>query len=245
MPRAAKLLADAEAAESEMLSQSVTPRGLLRLAVPMSFGVREVAPALPGFLAQYPQVSVDLHLSDETIDLIGGGYDAALRIASLPDSSLVARRLAAVPRLLVCAPCYLDGREAPQHPRDLTGHSCLSYAYLATPEVWHFTHEEGEQVSVTPTGQLKANNADALTPALFAGLGIALQPEFVVGAAVREGRLAVLLPDWQPPPIALHLVMPPGGPRPARVEALASYLSRYFSRSERDRAAPEALGIKE
>lgn len=245
MPKAARLLADAEAAESEMLNQSVTPRGLLRLAVPMSFGVREVAPALPGFLAQYPQVSVDLHLSDETVDLIGGGYDAALRIAALPDSSLVARRLAPIPRLLVCAPCYLEGRTVPEHPRDLMDHSCLSYAYLATPEVWHFTHKGGEQVSVSPAGQLKANNADALTPALFSGLGIALQPEFVVGPAVRDGRLAVLLPDWQTPAIALHLVMPPGGPRPARVEALAAYLGRYFSKGERGKAEAEMLGIKE
>jgi DNA-binding transcriptional LysR family regulator len=222
--RAGRILAEGEAAESEALAQSASPRGLLRLAVPMSFGLKEVAPLLPEFFAKYPEISVDLHLSDAVVDLIGAGFDAALRIAALPDSSLRARRLRDVNRYLLAAPAYLKRHGRPTHPRDLTRHACLCYAYLPTPDVWSFVNDAGEEVQIRPTGPLRANNADALAPALFAGLGLAVQPDFVVGDALADGSLEVVMPDWSPPPIALHLIMPPGGPRPARVEALAAFL---------------------
>lgn len=225
LDRAARILAEGEAAESEAHAQSARPRGLVRLAVPMSFGLREVALLLPEFLADYPDVSVDLHLSDELVDLIGAGFDAALRIAALPDSSLRARRLRDVSRNLVAAPSYLKRHGQPTHPRDLMHHACLCYAYLPTPDVWRFVNKAGEVVQVRPAGPLRANNADALAPALLAGLGLAVQPDFVVGEAIEDGRLEVVMPDWSPPPIALHLVMPPGGPRPARVEVLAAFLA--------------------
>jgi DNA-binding transcriptional LysR family regulator len=229
LDRAARILAEGEAAESEAHSQSASPRGLVRLAVPMSFGLREVAPLLPEFLAEYQDVSVDLHLSDELVDLIGAGFDAALRIAALPDSSLRARRLRDVSRNLVAAPSYLERRGRPSHPRDLMHHACLCYAYLPTPDVWRFVNRAGEVVQVRPAGPLRANNADALAPALLAGLGLAVQPDFVVGEAIKDGRLEVVMQDWSPPPIALHLVMPPGGPRPARVEALATFLIKRLA----------------
>lgn len=225
LDRAQSILAEGEAAESEAHAQSASPRGLVRLAVPMSFGLREVAPLLPEFVAKYPDVSVDLHLSDELVDLIGAGFDAALRIAALPDSSLRARRLRDVSRALVAAPSYLERRGRPSHPRDLMHHACLCYAYLPTPDAWRFVNKAGETVQVRPAGPLRANNADALAPALFAGLGLAVQPDFVVGEAIEDGRLEVVMQDWSPPPIALHLVMPPGGPRPARVEVLAAFLT--------------------
>lgn len=228
---AARILAEGEAAETEARAQSSTPRGLVRLAVPMSFGLREVAPALPDFFAACPDVSVDLHLSDEVIDVIGGGFDAALRIAALPDSSLIARRLAAMPRLLVATPDYLARRDRPKHPRDLAAHACLGYAYLPTREAWRFVNKAGEEVAVRVDGPLRANNADALMPALLAGQGLAIQPEFMIRDALADGRLVALLPDWHLPEIALHLVTPPGGPRPARIEALVEFLVKRFSRT--------------
>jgi DNA-binding transcriptional LysR family regulator len=228
--RATRILAEGEAAESEALAQSASPRGLVRLAAPMSFGLSEVAPLLPDFLAECPEVSVDLHLSDAMVDLIGAGFDAALRIGALSDSSLLARRLRRVNRLLVAAPDYLKRHGRPTHPQDLSHHDCLCYAYLPTPDVWRFVNAAGEEVALRPSGPLRANNADALAPALLAGLGLAVQPDFVVGQALAEGRLEAVMPDWRSPPIALHLVMPPGGPRPARVEALAAFLAQRLSR---------------
>jgi DNA-binding transcriptional LysR family regulator len=194
----------------------------------MSFGIAYVAPLLPEFLTAFPKVSIELHLGDEVVDLIGGGFDLALRIAALPDSSLVARRLCSVRRRLVAAPSYLERHGRPIHPADLVQHACLGYAYLPTPHLWRFANAAGEAVVVRPAGPISANNGDALTPALLAGLGIALQPDFVVWKALASGALEEILPDWAMEAIALHLVAPPGGMRPARVQALVDFLARQL-----------------
>jgi DNA-binding transcriptional LysR family regulator len=228
--RASALLAEAEAVEAEAMDQSASPRGLIRLAAPMSFGLRMVAPILPDFLALYPEISVDLHLSDERIDLIGEGFDVALRIGALPDSSLRARQLCPVSRLVVGAPAYFERRGRPTHPAHLADHACLGYAYLATPDVWRFRNADGEEASVRPSGPLRANNADAMMPALLAGLGIAVQPDFIVADALADGTLESVMPGWSMPGSALHLVTPPGGPRQARVEALIAYLAKALAK---------------
>jgi len=230
---ATRLLADGEAAESEALAQSVTPRGLVRVAVPMTFGIKVVAPMLPEFLRAYPDVSIDLHLGDATVDLIGEGFDLGLRIARLPDSSLLARRLCAMPRHTVAAPSYLKAHGRPTHPMHLAQHRCFDYAYMVTPGVWHYTNAAGESANVRPAGQLRVNNGEALLPAVLAGLGIAALPEFIVGDAIAAGEVEVLLKGWKQPEGALHLVMPPGGPRPQRVEVLADYLMQQFTRGKK------------
>jgi DNA-binding transcriptional LysR family regulator len=227
--RATRLLADGEAAENEALSQAVAPRGLVRLAVPMTFGVRAVAPILPEFLGQYPDVAIDLHLGDAMVDLIGEGFDMGLRIAMLPDSSLIARRLCPMPRYTVASPAYLKRYGRPTHPMQLAQHSCLGYAYLSTPNLWHYTNAAGEQASVRPGGPLRVNNGEALLPALLAGLGIADLPGFIVGDAIASGEVEVILKGWKQTEGSVHLVMPPGGPRPARVEVLAHFLTRHFA----------------
>jgi DNA-binding transcriptional LysR family regulator len=231
--RAARLLADGETIENEALSQSVTPRGLVRLAVPMTFGVKVVAPVLTEFLKQYPDVSIDLHLSDAMVDLIGEGFDAGLRIASLPDSSLIARRLCAMPRYTVAAPAYLKKYGRPTHPMHLAEHRCFAYAYLSTPNVWHYANAAGEEASVRPAGQLRVNNGEAVLPALVAGLGIADLPDFIIGDAIASGEVEVILKGWKQIEAAVHLVMPPGGPRPARVEVLAEFLAMHFARGKK------------
>src|SRR3954471_2770140 len=231
--RAARLLADGEAAENEALAQSVAPRGSVRLAVPMTFGIKAVAPILPEFLQQYPDVTIDLHLSDAMVDLIGEGIDAALRIASLPDSSLMARRLCAMPRCTVASSAYLKRYGRPTHPMHLAQHKCFGYAYLSTPGVWHYTNDAGEQASVRPAGQLRVNNGEALLPSVIAGLGIADLPDFIVGDAIASGEVEVILKGWKQPEGAVHLVTPPGGPRPARVEVLAEFLAKHFAKGKK------------
>jgi DNA-binding transcriptional LysR family regulator len=231
--RAAQLVIDGEAAESETLAQSTAPRGLVRLAVPMTFGVKVIAPLLPEFLAAYPEVSIDLHLSDAMVDLIGDGFDAGVRIARLPDSSLVARRLCDVRRYTVAAPSYLKAHGRPTHPMHLAQHRCFGYAYLSTPGVWHFANAAGEQASVRPSGPLRVNNGEAILPALLAGLGIADLPDFIVREAIDDGRVEVILKDWKQPEGSVHLVLPPGGPRPARVEVLADFLAAQLGRGRR------------
>ena len=224
LAHASQVLNEGEAAEAYAFAQSQTLRGTVRLAVPMSFGLAHVAPILPEFLSFYPEVMIDIHLGDEIVDLVGGGFDMALRIAALADSTLIARRLCQVRRLVVGAPAYFDRRGRPTHPSELANHECLGYAYLPSPEVWRFAQAGGDEAEVTPRGPLRANNADTLAPALWSGLGLAVQPEFTVWKDIAAGRLEQVLPEWSLPPIALHLVTPPGRLRPVRVGVLIDFL---------------------
>jgi DNA-binding transcriptional LysR family regulator len=201
----------------------------VRLAAPMTYGTGTIAPLLPEFLARYPDVSIDLNLSDATVDLIGEGYDAAIRIASLPDSSLIARRLCSVKRYVVAAPSYFARYGRPTHPSDLAQHKCFGYTYLTTPGVWHFTNDAGDLVSVRPSGPLHVNNGEAVMPALIAGLGIGGLPDFIVGEAIARGELETVLDDWSQTLSGVYLVTPPGGPRPARVEVLLNFLAEKLS----------------
>jgi DNA-binding transcriptional LysR family regulator len=229
--RAAQILAAAEAAEADALENTVTPKGLVRLAVPMSFGLTYVAPALTEFLRAHPDVSIDLHLSDEIVDLVGQGIDCALRIAALPDSSMLARKLRPVERYVVAAPSYIASRGRPAHPSELAKHACLCYANLPTPQLWRFRNDAGDEVSVRPSGPLRVNNADAYHDALCAGLGVAVQPDFLAWRDLAEGRLERVLDGWRLPQIALHLVTPASAPRPMRVAVLIDFLTRRFSRA--------------
>jgi DNA-binding transcriptional LysR family regulator len=227
--RGANILAEGEAAEDAAAVQGTVPRGLVRLAVPMSFGPRHVAPLLPEFFAMFPEVSIDLHLSDAKVDLIGEGFDAAIRIAVLTGSTLVARRLCEMPRYVVGSPSYLSMHGRPKHPRDLARHRCLSYSYTATGEVWHFT-KGVRSASAQPSGPLRVNNGDAMMPALIAGTGLGILPEFIVREALAAGRLERVLPDWSLPMGAIYWVTPPGEPQPRRVEVLADFLLEKLAR---------------
>src|SRR6266853_3428694 len=193
--RASHILAEGEAAEDEALARSSAVRGRVRLAAPMSFGVLHLAPLLPEFLAKYPEVSIDLQLSDATVDMIGDGFDAALRIAVLPDSSLIARRLCGMPRYLVGSPAYLEKHGRPKHPLHLADHRCICYSHTRTTEVWRFT-KGSKSASVRPSGPLRANNGDAMMPALIAGAGLGILPEFLLREALESNLLERSLPDW-------------------------------------------------
>jgi DNA-binding transcriptional LysR family regulator len=230
--RAANILAEGEAAEDAAVAQATVARGLIRLTVPMSFGLLHVAPLLPEFLAVFPEVSIDLHLSDAMVDLIGESFDAAVRIAVLPGSTLVARRLCEMPRYLVGSPDYLNKTGRPKHPLHLAQHRCLSYSYSATNEVWHFT-QGAKSASVQPSGPLRVNNGDAMMPALIAGTGLGILPEFILREALDANQLERLLPDWSLPLRTVYWVTPPGEPQPKRVEVLADFLLEKLARRAR------------
>ena len=212
--RAAQILADGEAAEDATLAQATTP----------------------------PEVSVDLHLSDAMVDLIGEGFDAAIRLAVLPDSSLVARRLCEMPRYLVGSPTYLDKHGRPRHPLHLAQHRCIIYSHGMTIETWRFT-KDGRSATVRPSGPLRVNNGDAMMPALIAGSGLGILPEFILRDALAASRLERLLPDWSIPLAAVYWLTPPAGPRPKRVEVLGDFLvEKLAGHAKRGaRAAPASM----
>jgi DNA-binding transcriptional LysR family regulator len=230
--RAAAILAEGEAAENDTLSQSVSPRGLVRLTAPMSFGVLYLAPLLPEFFRAYPDISIDLHLSDAQIDIIGEGFDAALRIAQLPDSSLQARKLCDMAVHLVAAPSYLKARGRPRHPLQLGEHAGLNYSYSLGQETWRFRKKE-EIATVRPQGPLRVNNGEAMLPSLIGGLAMGVLPEFIVREALKAKQLEIVLPDWSLPQSAVHWVTPPGGPKPKRIDVLAEFLARKLGRQRR------------
>lgn len=224
--RARAMLAEAEAAEEAARDAASAPAGRIRVAAPMSFGVLRIAPVLASFLAEYPAVEIDLHLSDARVDIVAEGFDVALRIADLPDSSLRARRLCSIGMHIVASPAYLTEHGRPAHAAQLADHRLLGYSNVSGP--WRFRGPEGAEVAVPCRGPLAANSGDALLPALLAGLGVARLPGFIVGPHLADGALEAILPEWTPPPTGLHLLTPPGHLRPARVEALIAWLARHL-----------------
>jgi DNA-binding transcriptional LysR family regulator len=223
--RASKIYADAEETEDLARKASSRPRGLVKLAAPLSFGARWVAPLLPEFFRRYPDIAVELHLTDAQTDLIGDGFDAALRIAIMKDSSLVARLIVPVRRFVVASPGYMARHGRPQHPRDLASHQCLSYANRAKHDVWRFAHlKTGEECSMTPTGQLRGTSVEALLPTVLEGLAITELPEFVATQYFAEKQLEPILTDWSLSQGGLYFVTPTARARPAKVAALADFL---------------------
>ena len=230
--RAAKMYAQAEETEDFARETSSRPRGLVKLAAPLSFGGRWVAPLLPEFFRTYPEISVDLHLTDVHVDLIGDGFDAALRIAIMEDASLVARLIAPVRRFLVASPDYLSRYGRPQHPHELGAHQCLTYMNRSKRDIWRFTHKNGEECTITPTGALRGTSVDALLPTVLAGLAITEFPEFVATQYFADRRLEPILTDWRMPEGGLYFVTPTLRARPAKVSALADFFIAKLAAAE-------------
>ncbi|KQW73122.1 LysR family transcriptional regulator [Phenylobacterium sp. Root77] len=237
LERANRILSEGEAVEAETAAQSAIPRGVVRLAAPVSFGLLHMADILPDFLARYPEVTLDVNLADHKVDLVAEGYDLAVRIAQLQDSSLLARKLCDMRVMLVGSPRYFEAFGKPEHPRDLMQHRCLTYTNVENPDLWRFTNAAGDEQSVTVAGPMRVNSSESLSPSLRAGLGVALQPEFICWRDLKDGALETAMCDWRPPNPALHIVSPPGRLRPVRVKVLMDFLA------ERLAAAPWETGL--
>jgi DNA-binding transcriptional LysR family regulator len=231
LERAARILSEGEAVEDEAVEQSAIPRGRVRISAPLSFGIGHMAATLPSFMQAYPDVALDFSLSDRQVDLVADGFDLALRIARLEDSSLIARRLCTVRLLLVASPAYLDTQGRPTHPSQLAAHRVLAYTGGSAPGTWRFTHPRFGEEIVQPPVRLWTDNADMLNPALLAGQGLAIQPEFLIWRELRDGALEIALPEWTPPPLALHLIMPPSPLRPLRVQVTIDHLAGALARA--------------
>lgn len=232
LDQASRMLQDAEELEATAREQATQPRGLIRLAVPMTFGIKWVAPLLPEFLDRFPDISVDLHLSDAAVDLIGEGFDAAVRIALLPDSSLVARKICSVSRLIVASPEYLRTHGEPQTPAELDRHDCIGYAYRSQNDTWKLFDSAGHEELVKPRGKLRVTNIEAALPLLLAGRAVGELPEFIACEYLKQGRLQVLFPAWSQTKGGLYFVTPTLRSRPAKIEALGHFLAEKLSEPE-------------
>jgi DNA-binding transcriptional LysR family regulator len=225
--RCVQVLSDLAEADAAVGAEQATPRGTLRLNAPMSFGTMHLAAAVADFSSQYPEVTVDMALNDRIVDLVEEGYDVAVRIGRLADSSLIARRLAPCRMVACAAPSYLARHGEPRVPSDLSSHNCLGYTYMASWDEWRF-EDPGGPASVRVSGSLNSNNGEALAAAARRGLGIIVQPTFIVGEDLKAGRLVRLLADRQLYEPAISAVYPHARHLSAKVRSFVDFLVTRF-----------------
>jgi DNA-binding transcriptional LysR family regulator len=227
--RAERILGDLEDAERAISALHAAPRGRLRVSLPMAFGRLRISPLMAEFVRRYPEVTVDLVFNDRFVDLVEEGMDAAVRIGELTDSSLVARRLMDNRRIVCAAPDYIARTGEPREPEDLRRHNCLVYTYRQQRNDWRFFCPGEGEVTVTVSGSLEANNAEAIRDAALAGVGAALLPTWLVGEDLEEGRLAELLPRHHQPDSAVYAVYPAGRHLSPKVRAFIDFLVEKLS----------------
>lgn len=211
-------------AENAVGRRQEKPTGTLRLAVPVVLGRLHIVPRLAPFLARYPDVSIDLTMSDGFIDLVEQGIDLAIRVGEITDESLVARKIGMVRRLTVASPAYLKSNGTPRTPGDLQRHDCIVYTRLATGNRWHFASKDGP-LSVTVSGRYRVDNSEAVREGVLAGLGIAVIPAFAFSDEITEGKVRVLLKSYEPKLLPLNAVYPSRRYVPPRVRAMIDFLT--------------------
>jgi DNA-binding transcriptional LysR family regulator len=226
--RALSILADLDAADQAVAQAQATPRGLLRVNAPMSFGTLQLGPAIADFMARYPELQIQLMLSDDQIDPMQGGFDVTLRIADLESSSLIARRIVAIERAICAAPDYLAQHGTPTRPEDLRHHALLTYGFLLTGNQWKLIGADGDHW-IQPSWTLCVNNAEVLRDAAIKGRGVALLPTFIAGDDLRAGALQTVLANYKAPPLSLYAIYPPTRHLAVKVRLFIDFLVARFA----------------
>jgi DNA-binding transcriptional LysR family regulator len=230
--RCLRILSELEDAERAAGDLQAAPRGLLRVTTSVSFGAHQLAPAIADYLIAYPDVSVDLSLHDNYVDLLEERIDLAIRLGQLADSSLIAKKLYAVEMVLCASPGYLAANGTPQKPRDLSKHSCLIYTYAA-PRAWAFTDPEGKEEVIRISGRLLANGGDALLALALKDTGILLGPDYLVADDLSAGRLIRLLPDFKTQETPVYAVYPHSHFLSAKTRTFIDFLTARFAHLSR------------
>ena len=227
--RAKHILADLDDADSAVGANNASLIGNIRINAPLTFGTRYLAPLWAEFMARHPAITLDIELNDRQVDLLEEGFDLAIRIGNLADSSLVSRRLANSHAVLCASPAYLEKHGMPTKPEELTHHQTISYSYLPTGDVWHFQSIKDGERAIPVKARMHTNNGDTIRAVVLAGQGIALQPIFQVGPDIKEGRLVTFLPEWSGPSFGIHAVYPSRKNLSLKVKTLIDYLAEKLA----------------
>ena len=223
-----RILEDVLEAELATTQAHGTLKGSLKIALPSTFGLMHVGPAINEFLKAHPQIEFDLDFNDREVDLIQEGFDLAIRIANLPDSSLIARRLAPIHNVICASPSYIEKMGAPRSPDALVDHRCLVYSLLSDYEYWNLTDSKGNETRTKINPYLKASTGDFLKDAAVEGMGIIMEPSFIAYKEIESGTLVQLLDDYNPPRIDAYAIYPPTRHLSQRVRAFVDFLVKRF-----------------
>jgi len=227
--RAIQILADLEDAELEISDKSLEVRGKLKIAAPLSFGLEHLSKAINDFLIKHPAVEVDLDLNDRNINLIEDGFDMAVRIGELEDSTLIARRVG-LSRSITCAsPAYLKQHGLPKTPHELKNHIGLQYSNISYSQQWRYTGPDGKPIQGQPQIRMRANNGEVLANAAINGLGITSAPTFILSKQIQSKELVPILIEYERSAVGIYAVFPPGRLTPRRLQAFSDYLVTCFS----------------
>lgn len=230
--RAKRIIESVEEAECIVTGLTVEPKGTLKINAPMSFGLNHMGELLAKYKQQYPKVTVDITLQDRQIDLIEEGYDLALRIATLKDSTLIARKLSPCHIVMCASPDYLEKHGEPEEPGDLKKHQCISYAYSESMKQWAFENSKGQKKNIPIKGVMTANNGNLISDAVINGMGIASLPTFIIGDAIREGRVKIIMDSWRPQAETISLLYPSSRYLSAKVRTFVDFSVEYFRPKE-------------
>lgn len=227
--RAKTIVEDMAEVEAIASSTSMTPRGLLRLNAPLSFGVLQLAPLWGKFMDLHPGIELEVALIDRVVDIVEEGYDMAIRISRSGSASHAARKLATSQNICCAAPAYLEKHGVPKVPQDLAAHRCIGYRYAATADEWHFSKPPGQTEVVKVNCAMHTNNGDTARAVAIAGGGVIWQPTFLIGADLRAGRLVRVLPDFDLPDIDVLAVYPSRRHLSAKVRVMIDFLAQEFA----------------